>query len=590
MTKISWFLLLLITAAPTYAQFGIMHLRDDGNGVDPIGEFPDIDIRMKQQREWIDFPEKAAANGATFNINADHIDKPQLLWIVQEDVKARWEIRLNEKHLGYLKVEEDRLVVAHPIKPNLLKPGVNKVSIGYKSGKGVDDIRVDIRGLTPANAPETPLTVNVTENGKPIPARFTLISKIGTNKYGHLPTLSIRSNDHRAVREGVVYTLRGKETIPLPPGQYVVHAGRGFEYSLGTQTIQLGNEPKELHFELTREVDTSGLISCDTHVHTTTYSKHGDCTLTERMITLAGENVELAIATDHNQHIDYQKEMQRLGINQFTAVTGNEYTTRTGHFNLFPLDPKIKPPTYIGPDWEKVMTGVQRSGATIAILNHGRDIHANWRPFDPENHDQASGKSRKGYDYRFNAMELINSGATLNDPMVLYHDWFGLLNAGQRIAGIGSSDSHDVSNFIVGQGRTYIPMADDQDVAHIDVDEACKQLLAGNGMVSYGLLTQLSVQDSIAKVDVQAPSWIKANRIQIFANGKEVIDESIEPASKIQQRFNLPVANKRTFYVAVARGPGITGLYWPAARPYQNTGPNFVPYVLGSSAVIWITP
>jgi len=36
---------------------------------------------------------------------------------------------------------------------------------------------------------------------------------------------------------------------------------------------------------------------------------------------------------------------------------------------------------------------------------------------------------------------------------------------------VGSSDSHDVARYIVGQGRTYI-RCDDRDVAHLDLEAA----------------------------------------------------------------------------------------------------------------------
>ena len=39
-------------------------------------------------------------------------------------------------------------------------------------------------------------------------------------------------------------------------------------------------------------------------------------------------------------------------------------------------------------------------------------------------------------------------------------------------------------------------------------------------------------------------------------------------------------------WVAIAMGPGEHGPYWPLAKPYQPTSPNWDPRVLGSSAVV----
>ena len=47
------------------------------------------------------------------------------------------------------------------------------------------------------------------------------------------------------------------------------------------------------------------------------------------MLTLAGEAIELPIATDHNKHIDYTDLAIELGVRKyFTPVIGNEVTTQ----------------------------------------------------------------------------------------------------------------------------------------------------------------------------------------------------------------------------------------------------------------------
>src|SRR6185436_11047873 len=91
--------------------------------------------------------------------------------------------------------------------------------------------------------------------------------------------------------------------------------------------------------KIRRVVPANGYVSCDTHVHTFTYSRHGDATIEERMLTLAGEGIELPIATDHNLQIDYEAVAEAQGVRKFfTPVIGNEVTTaKLGHFNVFPV-------------------------------------------------------------------------------------------------------------------------------------------------------------------------------------------------------------------------------------------------------------
>ena len=115
-------------------------------------------------------------------------------------------------------------------------------------------------------------------------------------------------------------------------------------------------------------------------------------------------------------------------------------------------------------------------------------------PFGPKLFNDAVGVNVDGWQLRANAMEVVNSSATQTDILQLFRDWMTLLNRGQQITPIGSSDSHDVARHFVGQGRTYI-RCDDSAPGEIDVDMAVNSLLQGRVRVSYGLLTAMTVED-----------------------------------------------------------------------------------------------
>jgi hypothetical protein len=124
----------------------------------------------------------------------------------------------------------------------------------------------------------------------------------------------------------------------MPTGEYTVFAGRGFAY--GIDAVRLSLRPGDVvrkTLSIRREVPTPGYASCDTHVHTLTHSGHGDATLDERVLTLAGEGVELPVATEHNR-----PRPSSRGVRQyFTPVVGNEVTTAVGH----PTSPVV--PRYV---------------------------------------------------------------------------------------------------------------------------------------------------------------------------------------------------------------------------------------------------
>src|SRR5207244_13367080 len=113
--------------------------------------------------------------------------------------------------------------------------------------------------------------------------------------------------------------------------------------------------------------------------------------------------------------------------------------------------------------------------------------HAKFRPFGPERHLSLTGEDLDGWALPANAMEVVNSGAQQTDVMRPVRDWFGMLNRGSFLTPVGSSDSHDVSRYIVGQGRTYIRCPDDRP-GELDVAEAVANFRAGRVNVSCGLL------------------------------------------------------------------------------------------------------
>src|SRR5205085_9126032 len=128
-----------------------------------------------------------------------------------------------------------------------------------------------------------------------------------------------------------------------------------------------------------------------------------------------------------------------------------------GHFNIFPLSVDAPPYNYRVENWGQLHEALPLRNK-IVILNHANDIHNNFRPFDQSRHISIAGVERDDWTFPANAMEVMNSGSQQSDVMKLFEQWFGMLNGGQVITPVGASDSHDVSRYIVGQGRTYLRM------------------------------------------------------------------------------------------------------------------------------------
>lgn len=567
-------------------------------------------IRSGQGREWSEFPETAEAAEYRVTLRAPAGAAEQTLRLRHRDVKQTWTVLLNDQRLGRLPRDENPMVTFWPLAPALFKPGENTLRV-VGDGPAADDILIgDARLLDrPLEAVlnEAQLHVQVVDGDtrSPLPCRLTIVDHEGS-----LVTTGAASSPELAVRPGVVYTSVGQARFGLPAGRYTLYAGRGFEYSLAETSLELrAGETAEQRLTIRRVVPTQGYVACDTHCHTVSFSGHGDATIQERMVTLAGEAVELPVATDHNVQIDYEPYARAAGVRRyFTPVIGNEVTTRYGHFNVFPISPTAAVINHQG-DWPEVFAAIEATrGVRVVILNHARDIHSGFRPFDPVRHISVAGQSLEGRTLRAGAMEIVNSGALQTDVMQLVHDWFGLLNSGLRITPVGSSDSHDVARHFVGQGRTYIRAADD-DPAAIDVAEACESFVAGRVVVSLGLFVEVTIDEHYTvgalvppgeqvavRVRVLGPPWTRADQVRLFANGLEIRRATIDatggrvlPEGVLwDEVWTIERPSHDVFLAATATGPGVAGLYWPIAKAYQPTSPDWTPYVFSLSGPVWL--
>ncbi|MCP4174738.1 MAG: CehA/McbA family metallohydrolase [Fuerstiella sp.] len=566
-------------------------------------------VRNAADQEWAEYKGAPESTSYLLEFDASASASEQTLRIVQHDVKQLWNIELNDKKLGRLHRDENAIVGFWTVPKSTLIDGQNRLQISTTS-KNSDDIRIGDITLYDAAATdvlsECQVTVSVRDmtTGQPTPCRITVLHE------GRLMTSGAQSNDQMAVRPGVIYCT-GQAEFGLPPGTYEIVAGRGPEYGIDVRKLTVtATESLTLQFSIEREVATDGFAACDTHVHTLTHSGHGDSTVRERMLTLAGEGIEFPVATDHNVHIDYEELARELGVRDFfTPVIGNEVTTKFGHFNVFPVATADVPiPDYKADNWPDIFASIYGTAdVQVAILNHSRDIHSNYRPFGPEHHLAATSTNLDGWDLRANAMEVVNSAAQQTEVMQLVHDWMSQLNAGRRLTPVGCSDSHDVARHFVGQGRTYI-RCDDSDPGKINVDAAVDAFVAGRVSIGCGLFADVRVNETAgpgdtvkeseqyhAVVDVRGPSWMEADELEIFVNGQSVRTLKLQVGDRsragVKGRFKtqLPIsASQDAFVVAVARGPGVRKLYWPIAKPYQPTSPAWTPTFIAVTGAVWI--
>ncbi len=401
-------------------------------------------------------------------------------------------------------------------------------------------------------------------SGKPIPAKLTFQTEDGKDP----SKIKIETRiPYWASRGPVVYTLPGDVPIPVPAGKYRVYVSHGFEWSLAMVDVEVpGDGAAALNAVLERVVDTKGYISGDMHLHTLTFSGHGDTNVEERIISLCAEDVEWAVATDHNHVTDYVPYVKKVGAEKWILTTpGNEVTTTLiGHFNAFPFNPSLSPTDWRISDPRELFHRMRAEGAEVVQINHPRWTGARgayFRDLDvsPYTGDSSNPRFSDGFD----SFEVLNgndlhgwvyrpdAGTGVN-PQFDYSvrdDWYNFLNLGLTFTAVGNSDSHHVNAVVAGCPRNYIKCTAEE-TALVDPRELMASVKAGRVSVSTGIFVEAWVGDalpgslvSIRRVPsapdgaegtlpigirVQAAPWIRADRVVVVANGEEV---SVTPLS-----------------------------------------------------------
>lgn len=527
--------------------------------------------------------------------------------LMKQSSGGYWNVSINGKVLGRLeahlpqsgteKPEDEFHRIGLAVPPHLLKDGENILAVTGRGQPAVlRNIELELCPLKQALQLET-VTVEVnSKQGQHVPARITVV-----NDQGQLAKLYNVRKATNAVRPGILYTLGTGESFELPPGRYTLFATRGMEWGVAKQSIVVDGLQSQRHtLKISREVDTEGFLACDSHIHTLPGSGHGNATYAERMITIAGEGIEVAIATDHNHISEYGKYQRDSGTQaHFHSISGDEVTTHNGHFTAFPLDSakavpggvKGRNPLFLKTeDWTQLIADMRNKGAKVVILNHPYWPTISKGPFGRFRFTRSTGGRIDGPPFNFDGFEVAQPANKTPDYFYALEDWMSLLNRGLRLTAVGATDSHTV-NDPVGQARTYLKSRTD-DVTKIDRIDVYRAFLEGRAVVAAGIFANLTISRQYgmgdlvstatvvkgsknqgkaltASLRVAAPSWVRPREAMIYVNGRRVAEKTIEshPGQPTDQtlEFSFDQPTHDAYVVAFVLGDGIT---LPGWTPY----------------------
>jgi len=454
--------------------------------------------------------------------------------------------------------------------------------------------RADLSGLVLTPPLPGKLRYRITDAaGQTMPARL-VVRGIEPHRDPHFGA------DHMAHgARNILHSHGGEGEAELPAGRFQVTVTRGPEYSIVSREVVVRAEQGvALRVSLEREVDTSGWIAADLHLHAEP-SPDSSVSLVDRVASLAAEGIEFAAATDHNHITDYAGAIEALGArSRIAAVPGVEITTwdpQWGHFNAFPVPANLPVPPFAGQTPASIFDWV-RGQAPEALLqvNHPR-MEPGIGYFNLVQLDTATALGGEHWRPTFDAIEVFN-GMDLGRPEILeanLRDWYNLLNRGHRFTATGSSDSHRLVYQWVGYPRTYIRVAHD-DPARLRAGEVAAALRAGQALVTTGPFIDARVGDVgpgqtvTAKdgtvrlhITVRAARWIDVRELQIVVDGETVRSDPIPATTRRVERarrtFELDLARDAWIVVAIS---GVTlmeeVLPWSRARPVAFTNPIWV--------------
>jgi hypothetical protein len=408
---------------------------------------------------------------------------------------------------------------------------------------------------------------------------------------------------------------------------------RGFEYSIHEQRISVASDVgASVRAGLVRMLDTSGWIGGDFHLHAAP-SFDSAVPLEDRVISLAAEGVQFAVATDHNHVTDYTDAVRTAALESRLAVSsGIEVTTKNwGHFIAFPYGIDQAPPPFEGVDPGFIFSTIRENAPRSVIqVNHPRMEHIAYfarlqvsestvaagdgpRPLESREqagNDESEADARPGlgqlgrqlmapppgFSFDFDTIEVIN-GFELGKPEVMLRniaDWFALLNIGFRYTAVGNSDSHTLVHQWAGYPRTYVKV-ETSDLAKLRPDEVASALLYGRAQISNGIFLDVTANKTAGPGDelvlgsnrlglrvlARAAPWVSVDSAEVWVNGVKRSETRKTAAphavNRIQWVTTLDL-NVDSWVVVAARGDVELGAQLPGAKgnPFCLTNPIFV--------------
>jgi hypothetical protein len=384
-----------------------------------------------------------------------------------------------------------------------------------------------------------------------------------------------------------------RQTVQVLPGTYDVVAVAGPWSTLAAvRGIVVGpgeTVPVDLAVQLLPDLKPAGTLDGDFHVHGSV-SFDSSIPDVDRVKSFLAARTDVIAATDHDVIGDYAAARDLLGADlRMELLVGVETTGHVlqklipeatypqviGHWNFWPL-PLVADDPYRGAAYDELaepgtlMTRMEAAGWShdtgIVQLNHpieeadfGRDLGwgvtlgLNGNEDLPTTFDNTLQglfhRQPDDADYAnsaYHTQEVMNG--TANHGLLGYRAfWFYLLNQGVLRAGTANSDSHSITDNVIGSPRTVVWT--DSVIGNFDDVEFNDALKGGRAIGTNGPLIEVTLGDDGGvlqgpsltpfvpeatprlQLKVSAAPWVPIDEVRIVVNGevKQTITDLTHP-------------------------------------------------------------
>ncbi len=405
-----------------------------------------------------------------------------------------------------------------------------------------------------------------------------------------------------------LWTGTGLVTRELAAGRYQALVTAGIERDSYQETIDIreGADTK-IVAHLPRAVTTPGWIGADLHLHQAP-SVDADVSLPARVVAIAAEGVEFAVATDHYVITDLAPTVrwmrERGALNaKLQTMAGTEVSTvgnRFGHFNVYPI-PQSAKVEYEDTTAKKLFANIRQvAPGGILQVNHPRwgaplGYFTYFRL-----HPKTGEPKLAGYDDDFDALEVYNGDDAYDYRLIrdVLTDWMHLLGRGYRYTATGSSDSHNLAFLDPGLPRTMIHHGVGNDDA-TDVDAPpgaiIAALKAGHAFVTSGPMLDVDIAGNgpgdtlkgagkTAKlhVRVRAAPWIDVRALEVLEgpHTRRLAYVGIKRSKnvvRLDQTIDIKLPAQNTFVVVIVQGErGLPNASRAGTIPFAFTNPIWI--------------